>query len=114
MLALQQQKLVKYSLKFFVGFALIAGATSYVENISLVVLLGGLVLGCFWAVCLPLLWKRNMEIAHTFLTVGLAVFIGTKNGGTLAGFQLIVLGMATAFFIWYLFKSPILAYLQRQ
>ena len=79
MLAIQQQKLVKHSLKFFAVFALIFLATNYAESVSLSVVVGGVILGCFWAICLPFLWKRNMELAHSFLTIGLAVLVSTKE-----------------------------------
>ena len=113
MLAIQQQKLVKHSLKFFTVFALIFLATTYAERVKLSVFVGGLILGCLWAICLPILWKRNMELAHSFLTVGLAVLISTRDGGSWSGFQLIALGLAFACFAWYLFRRRILYYLQR-
>ena len=113
-LAIQNIKLIEHS-----NILALIGAISFLLNISLSsfylsALIFGVLIGIFLGLCLPWLWKKDLNLANSFVSIIAVVTASIYLNKTIdlyACFQMLSSLIVTSGLIWYVQKSKLIKYL---
>ena len=112
--AIGNHKSVKYSFVVWPIFLMLFLVSSYMYGSELLSNTIGLLLGIFWGITLPYARKKEWDTFVTFFFLVLFVLVNSfvsNKIGFIASFQTLALAMFCSNFIWFIFKSKLLVYL---
>lgn len=113
-LAIEQQKVIRHSLKLFFAFSVAFLASVTIKGVEAAGIVFGLVLGFIWALCLPMVWKKDLQLLSTLLTVGVGVTVTLQANDSWTGLQVVTLGLGSACFVWHVFRQKVLSFLRNE